>query len=70
MFCIMKLYRKSHEKSAENKQKLKTVEESFTLNEADLAIDTIAEQAPSPASSIHVDMTEYKSHSSDTSSET
>lgn len=65
----MKTVRKSYEKPAENKQKFKTVEESFTLNEADLAIDTIAEQAPSPASSIHVNMTEYKSNSSDSGSE-
>lgn len=65
----MKTLRKSHEKTHENKQKSKTVEESFTLNEADLAIDTIVEQTPSPDLSIHVDMTEYKSDSSDTGSE-
>uniref|UniRef100_A0A1B6D0T9 Uncharacterized protein n=1 Tax=Clastoptera arizonana TaxID=38151 RepID=A0A1B6D0T9_9HEMI len=45
------------------------VDKSFTLNEADLVINTVAEQIPSPTSSVHVDMQDYNSSSYDNSSD-
>lgn len=56
------VYRKSRPADLTNEEQA-VVDKSFTLNEADLAIGTIAEQIPSPTSSVHVDMQEYNSSS-------